>query len=110
MPVRRMKRRYLALRIEGARPSDEAALRRLILEALVRLFGEDGVVKTRPKIIEYRPSEGIGIVGCSHKHMGLLRAALASVVEVDGEPIALHVVDVSGTLRTLRKRLSSRAR
>ena len=109
MPVREVRKRYLALKVEGSTPEDGRELEEIILRALLDLFGQDGASRADLKLIEYDGEKGIGIVRCSHKHMGLVRAAIASVVEHDGKPIAIHVVDVSGTLRALRKRLPSRA-
>ena len=109
MPVRRRRKRYLALRAEGNVPKDGRELEEIILKALLSLFGQDGASRADLKLIEYDGEEGVGIVRCSHKHMGLVRAAIASVVEHEGRPLAIHVVDVSGTLRALRKRLPSRA-
>ena len=108
MPVRRTRRRYLAIEIEGERPRDAKELEQLILDAVVSLFGEVGASEASFKVIEYDASKGVGIIRCPHLKMGLVRAAMASVTNLRGSPTAIHVVDVSGTLRALRKRLPSR--
>lgn len=108
MPVRRYKRRYLAVQVEGARPRNARELEELVLNAILRLSGELGASSATIKIIEYDAERGVGIIRCPHLRMGLVRAALASITALDGRPTALHVVDVSGTLRALRKRLPSR--
>ena len=108
MPVRRSRRRYLAIYIEGARPSGPGELEELIFSSLLRLFGEVGASKALFKVIDYDGEEGLAIIRCGHEHMGLLRAALAAITDVRGSPTALHVIDVSGTSKALRKRLPSR--
>jgi len=107
--VRKYKRRYLALKLEGSLPQRASELEELVLNAIIELFGEDGAANARLKLIEYDASRGVGILRCSHRHMALVRAALAAITERGGEPLAVHVVDVSGTLRALRKRLPTRA-
>ena len=110
MPVRERRKRYLALKAEGAIPKDARELEEIVLKAILSLFGQDGASRAGLKVIEYDGGKGVGILRCFHDSMGLVRASLASVVENEGKPLALHVVDVSGTLRALRKRLPSRAR
>ena len=111
MPVRRYRRRYLALKLEGSRPEGPGELLSLVSDALVGLFGEHGAAGARLKLIEYDADRGVAILRCAHTHMGLVRAALASITaDREGRPLAIHVVDVSGTLRALRKRLPTRAR
>ena len=108
--VRARRKRYLALKVEGEGPRNAGELEEVVLKAIIGLFGQDGAAKAGVKVVEYDPARGVGIVRCYHEHMGLVRASLASVVEHGGRPLALHVVDVSGTLRALRKRLPSRSR
>ena len=108
MPVRRSRRRYLAIYIEGAKPGGAKELEELIFSSLLRLFGEVGASKASFRVVEYDAGEGVAVVRCGHKHAGLVRAALAAITDVGGRPAALHVLDVSGTLRALRKRLPSR--
>ncbi len=110
MPVRRLRKRYLGLKVEGNLPGDGRELEELLLKAILSLFGQDGASRAGLRLVEYDASRGVGIVRCWHKHMGLVRAAIASITEHDGKPVAIHVVDASGTLRALRKRLPSRAR
>ena len=111
MPVRPYRKRYLALKLEGSRPEEGEELLALVLDALVELFGESGAAGARLKLIEYDAGRGVAILRCSHTHMGLVRASLASITaNRAGQPLAIHVVDASGTLRALRKRLPTRAR
>ena len=108
MPIRRSRRRYLAVYIEGARPSGQDELEELIYSSLLRLFGEIGASKAFFKIISYDEGGGIAIIRCGHECLGLIRAALAAITDIGGRPTALHVIDVSGTSKALRERLPSR--
>jgi len=108
LPVREVRKRYLAIYIDGARPEKLDELEELIFSSLLRLFGEIGASKAFFKVISYDVGEGLAIIRCGHKHMGLIRAALAAITDIRGRPTALHVIDVSGTSRALRKRLPSR--
>ena len=108
MPIRRSRRRYLAIYIEGARPSGQDELEELIYSSLLRLFGEIGASKAFFKIISYDEGGGIAIIRCGHECLGLIRAALTAITDIRGRPTALHVIDVSGTSKALRERLPSR--
>ena len=108
--MRRYRRRYLALMLEGSVPGGGRELEQAILNAIIELFGEDKAADARLKLIEYDASAGLAIIRCAHKCLTPVRAAIASITELDGRPLAIHVLDVSGTLRALRKRLPSRAK
>ena len=109
MPVRK-RRRYLLLGLEGNAPAEAGDLVGLILSAVVEFFGEDRAVGAGLKLIEYDRDRRLAVLRCSHDCLRFVRAAIASITEWGGHPLAVHVLDVSGTLRALRRRLPSRAK
>jgi len=76
-----------------------------VSSSLVRLFGEYGASLADLRLVDYQPGSRCGIFRCNHKALGMARASIAALKDVDGEKTALRVVYVSGTLKALRKRL-----
>lgn len=99
-----MKRRYLALEVVSKQPTNERAVMNAIWNALLQLFGEYGASQTNISLIKYDPQRNYTIVRCSPKALERVRASIASVTQINGEPVCINVLGVSGTLKALRKR------
>jgi len=104
---RRVRRRYLALRVVSEQPVGQRDVTSAFWSALLQLFGEYGASQVGFSLIDYDPQRGRGIVRCSHKALEMVRASIASITEIDEKPVAIHVVGVSGTLRSLREKALS---
>jgi len=102
--IKREKRRYLALEVAGDKPVDERAVLDAVQASVSRLFGEYGASKTNLKLMKYIPGKRQVVIRCSHIMLEQVRAAIASIMELNGETVAVHVVGVSGTLKALSKR------
>jgi ribonuclease P/MRP protein subunit POP5 len=102
--IKREKRRYLALEVAGDKPVDERAVLDAVQASVIRLFGEYGASKTDLRLIKYVTEKRQVVIRCSHIMLEQVRAAIASIMELNGEPVAVHVVGVSGTLKALSKR------
>lgn len=102
--IKREKRRYLALEVVSEQPVDERAVLDAVQASVSRLFGEYGASKTNLKLITYIPEKRQFVICCSHTMLEKVRAAIASIMEVNGKPAAMHVVCVSGTLKALSKK------
>jgi len=105
-----MRRRYLALKVEGEEPLSERDLVRAIWNSILQLFGEYGASQTNLYLIEFNPESGYAILRCSHKAVDMVRASVAAITKVNEKSVAIHVVRVSGTLRALRKKLVEESR
>ncbi len=75
--------------------------------AILRLFGEYGASQVNLAIIEYNRQANYAIVYCSHKALEMVKASAASITEINGKPSVIHVVNVSGTLKALRKKTAT---
>ena len=102
--IKREKRRYLALEVASNQPVDERSVLDAVNASVRRLFGEYGASKTNLKLITYIPEKHQFVICCSHKMLEKVRAAIASIMEINGETAAVHVVGVSGTLKALSKK------
>ncbi|NIR86895.1 hypothetical protein GWO13_04685 [Candidatus Bathyarchaeota archaeon] len=101
----RVRRRYLALRVLSEESVSKRDVVDAVWKAVLQLFGEYGASRTNLTFIEYNSERSWGIVRCSHKAVDMVRASVASLTEINGKPVAIDVLGVSGTLKALRKRV-----
>ena len=101
--IKREKRRYLALNVESEKPFDEREVLDAVHLSVLRLFGEYGASKADIKLIKGIPEKRQLVLRCSHLMIEKVRAAIVSIIEVDGNSASVHVLGVSGTLKALSK-------
>ncbi len=99
-----MRRRYLALKIVSEQFIGKEDLIRVLWDAVLQLFGEYGASRANLSLIEYEAEENHAILRCSHGALDMVRASIASVTEIKGRPMAINVLGVSGTLKSLKKK------
>jgi RNase P/RNase MRP subunit POP5 len=75
-----------------------------VWSAVTRLYGEYGASLTSLTLIEYDVEKKTAVIRTALVAVGMVRAALASVLSVAGKEAAVHVVAVSGTLKSLREK------
>ncbi len=102
--MRRVKRRYLMLKIEAERMPGEREFLDAVWGAVGKLYGEYGSSLTGLALIEYDAEKKSAIIRAELAALGMVRAALASITSVAGEEAAVHVCAVSGTVKSLRER------
>lgn len=101
----KVKRRYLALKIDSNEDFSSKEFMDTVWSALLRLYGEYGASRTSLTLIDYDAEEKLAIIRASHTETEKVRAAVASITEIMAKPAAVHVLKVSGTLRALRKKI-----
>jgi len=101
--IGRLRKRYLALKVESQDPLSERDLIRAIWDSILHLFGEYGASQTNLYLVEFTPKNGYAILRCSHKAVDMVRASVVAITRINEKPVAVHVMRVSGTLRALRK-------
>ena len=84
----------------------EADLSRAISDKIHFLYGVKGAAETDYRMIEYNQQLGQGIIRCNHDKLTETRAALAHITAINGAPVSVQVVTVSGTIKSLRNRLT----
>lgn len=75
--------------------------------SITRLFGEYGASRTDLSIIEYDQERGYAIIRCAHIALPMVRAAIAAITKIGDEEAAVHTLLVSGTLKSLKRRLTT---
>ena len=56
-------------------------------------------------LINYDAEKGLAVIRTMHTTVEMVRAALASITKIQDKPVAIHVLTISGTIRTLHKRI-----
>lgn len=107
MPVK-VRRRYLALKIESDENLSSKDLMNAVWGALVKLFGEYGASRAGLALIDYNMEKRIAVIRAAHTEVEKMRAALASITKIGAKPAAVHVLKVSGTIRALYDKLGLR--
>jgi len=101
---KRVRRRYLALRVVSEQLVNEKDVMDAVWNAVLKLFGEYGASQANLRLMEADPQRNFAVIRCSHTALEMVRASIASITEINGKPTVIHVIEVSGTLRALRKK------
>lgn len=101
---RRVKRRYLALKIESAESLEEEDIKDAVWNAVIQLFGEYGASQAGLFLVKYDEKKGEAVLRCSLKALSMVHASVASITEIRDKSVALHVLRISGTLRALSQK------
>jgi ribonuclease P/MRP protein subunit POP5 len=102
-----VKRRYLAVKAETEEPVKGKELLAAVWDALTQLFGEYGASQAELAFIRDSKRKDYFILRCSRGALPMVRASVTSITEIGEKPATVHVLRVSGTLKALRKKLSS---
>ena len=102
--MKRVKRRYLALQLESeASPSGKEFLDAL-WGAVTRLYGEFGASQAGLALVNYNEERKIAVVRVWLAALQSVRASLALITRLAGKDAAVHVLAVSGTIKSLREK------
>lgn len=97
------RNRYIAFKIISESTFSAERIVDCIWRMLLNLFGEVGASRTNFWLIEYNPEEGEGVLRCTHTSVDMMKAALATVTELNGSPLIINALGVSGTIRGVRR-------
>ena len=107
MPVRNIRRRYIKFKIYLINEINEIDVFEGIRTNIKELYGLKGLINSDPKLIEYDSVKKTGILRCTHKELRNTRAAIASITKIQDSELAIHVLKVSGTIKTLKRKTYS---
>ena len=82
---------------------NHSLLNKVIDAKIQYLYGVKGAVDMNYRLIEYLPDGYNAIVRCNHDMLSELRAALAHITDISGEPARFDVLRVSGTIKSLKR-------
>jgi ribonuclease P/MRP protein subunit POP5 len=103
--LKTIKRRYLAIQIEMETVPNEREFLDAVWTALTRLFGEVGASKASLALINYDVDQKLAILRTNASVADNLRASIATITSICGKAATLHVLAVSGTIKSLHAKL-----
>jgi RNase P/RNase MRP subunit POP5 len=96
----------LALEIECDGLLDSREFLDAVWGAVLRLYGEYGASRVGLSLIDFDVEGKFAVVRVAHTGVDMVRTALASITRIGDKPVAVHVVRVSGTIRSLYKKVN----
>jgi len=99
--LKRVKRRYLLVALDCAGKCSSSEFMDAVWGGVSKLFGEHGCSKVGLSLISYDDVRQVAVLRVALAGVELVRTALACVMKVSGKPSAIHVLKVSGTLKSL---------
>ncbi|MGB9756752.1 MAG: Rpp14/Pop5 family protein [Candidatus Bathyarchaeales archaeon] len=105
--MKKVKRRYLALKIDSDGTFSSKDFMDTVWSAVSKLYGEYGASQTGLALIDYDMEKGFAIIRTTHTAVKIVRTALASITKIGNKPAAIHVLTVSGTIKALYKKLEN---
>lgn len=100
-----MRRRYIAVRIDSDQPFDERDLYTAVWTSILRLFGEYGASQADLSLVECDTEKRHATLRCSHKALDLVKASIVAMRELGNGEATVHILLVSGTLRSVRNKI-----
>ena len=104
--MKRVKRRYLALQLETEEEASQREFLDTVWAAITTLYGEHGASQTGLALIDFNDQKKTALIRVSLSMLQQVRASLASVTQINGKEAAIHVVAISGTIKSLKKNIS----
>jgi len=95
----------LALKIDSDETFSSGELIDAVWNAVLKLYGEYGASRSGLTLINYDAEKGLAIIRTFNTTVEPIQAALASITKIRDKPAAIHVLTISGTIRTLRKKM-----
>lgn len=77
-----------------------------IWNAIFQLFGEVGASSFSLWVPSnlYDEKNGIGIIKCNHNSVECVRASLASIKDIEGNPAIFRTLGVTGTIKSAKRK------
>ena len=102
--MKRLKRRYLMVKVEADIPPSDRELIDAVWASVTKLYGDVGASSTGLSLISFDAVRQISVIRVWLGALPMARASLATLTSINGRPVALHVISVSGTIKSLWNR------
>ncbi len=108
MPVKTVRRRYLAFKVLGSHNFSKRDLSNESTRKMLKTFNKSEIEERVIWVIRYDQLAGLGIIRCGHKSVDKVKLVLKKVRTISGKPVTIDVIGVSGTIRALKKKYMPR--
>ncbi|MFX0068983.1 MAG: Rpp14/Pop5 family protein [Promethearchaeota archaeon] len=99
---KRQRRRYIVFNLLSEGEITKSMLIRSIANEIMRVHGEYGASKAQFWLSYYEEKSKRGIIQCTHKTVDLIRVPLATMTDIEKTPVLIHVLGISGTIKTAK--------
>ena len=105
-PTLRENARYLVFEIVSKKDFDIPEVVDAVWQGSMALFGETGASKFSLWVPFnlYDKEKKRGIIKCAHTSVEEVRAVLAAMRQIGNEPVIIHVLGVTGTILSAKKK------
>jgi ribonuclease P/MRP protein subunit POP5 len=104
--LKRVKRRYLALRLECEALPTEREIIDTLWVSITKLFGEVGASLSGLTLISFDVERKVAVIRVFLSALTAVRASIATVTNLAGKEASVHVLAISGTLKALYSRIN----
>ena len=105
-PTLRENARYLVFEIISTKDFDISEMVEAVWQSSMTLFGETGASKFSLWVPFnlYDRQKKRGIIKCAHTSVEEVRSAIAAIQQIGNEPVIVHVLGVTGTILSAKKK------
>lgn len=96
----------MALEIDSDELFDSREFLDAVWSAVLKLYGEYGASRAGLTLIDYDMEKRFAVIRTVHTAVDMVRAALASMTRIGNKPVAIHILRVSGTIKSLYKKVN----
>ena len=97
----------MLLRVESEASPAGKDLSEAVWTAVTKLYGEVGASQAGLSLVDYDEERKTGVLRVSLGSLQQVRASIATITFLSGKDAAVNVSTMSGTLRTIRKKIES---
>lgn len=98
----RERKRYLAVEVFSERGVNRSSFLRELRRSIASLFGDAGLSRTGVALLYFDGT--CGVVRCAPEEIWAVRAGIAAITEINGVRVAVRVMGVGGTVRSVREK------
>ena len=103
LPSLREKKRYLKYEVVSNNKLTKESTHNSIISSLKSLIGDLGMAESGSRILKKVSDEKNGIIVVNSKFVDYARAALVFIKEIEGRPVTVRCIGVSGMLNKVQK-------
>ena len=104
--MKRVRWRYIIFHLHTTGSPSLEDVKKALKRSFRCLFGVYGLSLCQLKVISYDETSKLGVLKCPHKGVPMVRASIALLSDIAGNPSSIHVVAISGTLKRAMMRLN----
>ena len=102
--LKRVKRRYLLLQVDSEARVSQRDVLDAVWASITKLYGEYGASLAGLSLVSFDEEKNAAVIRVTLSSLQPVRASIALITRIVEREAAVHVLAVSGTLKSLRER------